>query len=144
MCGGDEAPFRTGNMAGSETTDRILRAKYLDWCSARVAERFLALTPDEIYQLAEKATHGQPIVADPVASLSSFFAPEHEMAWKNGIDPNTVTTDAEPFRALVAKVTEVLADRIALPTFDEWSAAYQESPQDFDNDLLGFWKEEAQ
>lgn len=131
-------------MAGSETTDRILRAKYLDWCSARVAERFLALTPDEIYQLAETATHGQPMMADPVASLSSFFAPEHEMAWKNGIDPNTATSEAEPFRAMVAKVTEVLAERIALPTFEEWSAAYQESPQDFDRDLLGFWREQAQ
>ena len=130
-------------MAGIETSERILRAKYLDWCSARVADRFLALTPDEIYELAETATHGQPM-ADPVASLSQFFAPEHEMAWKNGLDPNTATSDAEPFRALVAKVTEVLAERIALPTFEEWSAAYQESPEDFDNELLGFWREAAQ
>ena len=130
-------------MTGQETSERILRAKYLDWCSARVAERFLALTPDEIYELAEAATHGQPM-AEPVAALSAFFAPEHEMAWKHGLDPNTATSDAEPFRALVAKVTEVLAERIALPTFEEWSAAYQESPQDFDNDLLGFWREEAQ
>jgi hypothetical protein len=137
-------PSDPGNMAGTETNDRILRAKYLDWCSARVAERFLALTPDEIYQLAEAATHGTPVLADPGASLSSFFAPEHELAWHEGLDPNTATTDTEPFRALVAKVTEVLADRIALPTFEEWSAAYQESPQDFDGDLLGFWREDAQ
>ena len=130
-------------MAGSETSERILRAKYLDWCSARVAESFLALSPDEIYELAETATHGQPILGDPVASLSSFFAPEHELAWHNGLDPNTATSDTEPFRALVAKVTDVLAERIALPTFEEWSAAYQESPRDFDNELLGFWREEA-
>jgi hypothetical protein len=60
------------------------------------------------------------------------------------MESSTVTRDAEPFRALVAKVTEVLADRIGLPTFEEWSAAYQESPADFDSDLLGFWREEIE
>jgi len=131
-------------MAGSDTSERILRAKYLDWCSARVAERFLALTPDEIYELAEVATHGQPNSGDPVAALSPFFDPAHnEHAWLNTFDPSTATSDAEPFRMLVSKVTEVLAERIGLPTFEEWSAAYQESPRDFDNELLGFWKEAA-
>jgi len=131
-------------MVGSKNSERILRAKYLDWCSARVADRFLALTPDEIYELAEKATHGRPLVANPVASLSSISSSsDTALDWQNPLDPNTALSDAEPFRALVAKVTEVLADRIGLPTFEEWSAAYQESPADFDGDLLGFWKEEA-
>ena len=130
-------------MAGPDNSERILRAKYLDWCSARVADRFLALTPDEIYQLAETATHGRAQLADPVASLSSFFGQNgHELPWPNAHDPGTATSEAEPFRALVAKVTEVLADRIGLPTFEEWSAAYQESPADFESDLLGFWREE--
>ena len=130
-------------MAGPDNSERILRAKYLDWCSARVADRFLALTPDEIYELAERATHGQPTGADPIASLSSFFGQNgHEMDWKNTADGTTATSDAEPFRAVVAKVAEVLAGRIGLPTFEEWSAAYQESPADFDNELLGFWREE--
>jgi hypothetical protein len=131
-------------MAGSDTSERILRAKYLDWCSARVAERFLALTPDEIYELAEVAAHGQPNSVDPIASLSPFFDPAlNDHAWQSALDPSTTTRDAEPFRMLVSRVTEVLADRIGLPTFEEWSAAYQESPRDFDNELLGFWKEEA-
>jgi hypothetical protein len=132
-------------MAGPNNSERILRAKYLDWCSARVAESFLALTPDEIYQLAEVATHGQYEFADPLASHSSFFGKtDAELDWRNAVDPHTVTSEAEPFRALVAKVTGVLAERIALPTFEEWAAAYQESPADFDSDLLGFWKEENQ
>jgi hypothetical protein len=131
-------------MAGPNNSERILRAKYLDWCSARVAESFLALTPDEIYQLAEIATHGQSHLTEPVASYSSFLAsPDREAAWRNSVDPNTAISEAEPFRALVAKVSGVLAERIALPTFEEWAAAYQESPADFDKDLLGFWKEEA-
>ncbi len=32
--------------------DRIRRAKYLDWCSARLAEQFLDLSPEQIYELA--------------------------------------------------------------------------------------------
>jgi hypothetical protein len=32
---------------------------------------------------------------------------------------------------------------MGLPTYEQWSAAYQESPQDFDGDLLGFWREEV-
>ena len=130
-------------MAGPHNSERILRAKYLDWCSARVADSFLALSPDEIYQLAEQASHGPPL-ADPVASLSSFFSDtEHEL-WRNTADAGTTTRDAEPFRALVAKVTEVLAERIGLPTFEQWSAAYQEAPEEFEADLLGFWKEELE
>jgi hypothetical protein len=131
-------------MAGPDKSERVLRAKYLDWCSARVADRFLALTPDEIYQLAEAATHGQPNSAEPLASLSSFFGSSNpEQVIRSTLDLSTATREAEPFRALVAKVTEVLADRIGLPTFEEWSAAYQESPADFDGDLLGFWREEV-
>ena len=131
-------------MAGFDNSERILRAKYLDWCSARVADRFLALSPDEIYQLAEVATQAEAGSADPLASLSSFSAPsDPESFFRTALDAATATSDAEPFRALVAKVTEVLAERIGLPTFEEWSAAYQESPADFDSDLLGFWREES-
>ena len=131
-------------MAGPDNSERILRAKYLDWCSARVADSFLALSPDEIYQLAEAATNGQPKLAEPQASLSSLIT-SHDMesAVRQGGTAALATREAESFFAIVAKVTEVLADRIGLPTFEEWSAAYQESPEDFDGDLLGFWKEEV-
>ncbi len=127
-------------MAGPDNSERILRAKYLDWCSARVADSFLALTPDEIYQLAEQATHG-PAAPDPQASLSPFFSNSEQGTWRNTADTGTATRDAEPFRAVVAKVTLVLAERIGLPTFEQWSAAYQESPEEFDDELLGFWRE---
>jgi hypothetical protein len=135
-----EPPSEPGIMVGPDNSERILRAKYLDWCSAQVADSFLALSPDEIYQLAEQATHG-PTLADPVASLSSFFSDNEHEHWRNATPSGTTTRDAEPFRALVAKVTEVLAERMGLPTFEQWSAAYQEAPEEFDADLLGFWKE---
>jgi len=35
--------------------DPILRAKYLDYCSARISEVFLSLTDEHTYQLMEEA-----------------------------------------------------------------------------------------
>jgi len=36
-------------------TETVLRAKYLEYCSAQVAEHLLLLSPDEIYLLADEA-----------------------------------------------------------------------------------------
>ena len=40
---------------GPEEPLEVLRAKYLDYCSAQVADLLLYLTPDEIYLLAQRA-----------------------------------------------------------------------------------------
>jgi hypothetical protein len=135
---------------GSSKAGSILRAKYLDWCSARIAERFLAMSPEELYERAEQASHGAAIQATPKATLSpsedvsAFNAPRD---WHAAID-QAVTAVADPsyseattFRAVIARVTELLADEMELPTFEEWSAAYSEAPEEFDRDMLGFWKE---
>jgi hypothetical protein len=100
---------------------RILKAKYMDWCSARLADRFLQLTPDAIYELALAAAREDPMHAatgDGGASVSSY-------------------------RAIVGRVADVLAEQLALPDFDEWSAAYESAPEQFDHELLGLWKEGA-
>ncbi len=39
--------------------ERVLRAKYLDWCSARVADRLFKLRPEEIYELAGALVVGE-------------------------------------------------------------------------------------
>ena len=134
---------------GSNSEDKILRAKYLDWCSARIAERFLALSPDEIYQLAEKATDGQTDSVSALPPLSSFnFQSSSQPDWHAAIDQAVTAvadTDSEvaaSFRTVVARVTEVLADEMELPTFEEWSAAYSEAPEEFEPEMLGFWKNE--
>jgi hypothetical protein len=134
---------------GSKSEDTILRAKYLDWCSARIAERFLALSPDEIYQLAERATDGQTDSVGALPPLSSFnFQTSSQPDWHAAINQAvTAVADSDSevaasFRTIVAKVTEVLADEIELPTFEEWSAAYSEAPEDFEPEMLGFWKSE--
>lgn len=130
--------------------DPILRAKYLDWCSARIAERFLELSPDEIYQRAEQAHSGSLSETPPAALLPFDPATSQSTAdWHAAVDQVAATVidpmnpfDAGAFRALVARVTEVLADELQLPTFEEWSAAYSEAPEEFDRDMLGFWRDE--
>lgn len=99
-------------MEGSEQS--TLRAKYLDWCSAQLADRFLELTPEEIYELArptEQETGGLPHPSN------------------------------ESYRVVVQRVTDVLLDRIPLPSFEQWTAAYAEEPERFEAELLGFWRD---
>lgn len=109
-------------------TERVLRAKYLDWCSSKIAERFLQLTPDEIYELAQKASHGRhPASRDAVVTSNA--------------EPAGRAPPPESFRDIVERVTEVLASTIRLPTFAEWSDAYRREPARYDEELLGFWKE---
>ena len=109
-------------MAPNPEAGRVLRAKYLDWCSARLADRFLRLTPDEIYELAQRADAD----ADEGAPGASDRAVGTELS----------------YRSVVERVTEALAARIQLPTFEEWSAAYAEAPDRFEEELLGLWREQ--
>jgi hypothetical protein len=87
------------------------------------------LTPDEIYELAQKASHAEAATArDASASVSR----------------NESLDAKESFRSIVEQVTEVLASTLPLPTFDDWLSAYRESPDRFDRELLGFWKERSE
>ena len=106
--------------------NRTRRAKYLDWCSARLAERFLDLSPEEIYGLARPDMPAPAGDADADESRETLPPP----------------TDLR-YRALVQRVTDALLERMPLPTYEQWSAAYEESPERFDAELLGFWKEVA-
>jgi len=108
-------------MAGDPEVGRVLRAKYLDWCSARLADRFLRLTPDEIYELAQRA--------------------EAESESAHGTTGERAVGTELSYRAVVERVTEALASRIQLPTYEEWLAAYTEAPERFDEELLGLWRE---
>jgi hypothetical protein len=102
--------------------ERVLRAKYLDWCSARVADHFLALSPDEIFELAERAAETDGKVGSHPLSAS----------WSE--DPSS-------YRAVVERVTGVLADQLDLPTFEAWLELYRSDPAGVESELLGFWKE---
>jgi len=108
-------------MAADPEGGRVLRAKYLDWCSARLADRLLRLTPDEIYELAERA-EAQP-------ETTSSGGREHALGTELS------------YSSVVERATEMLRLQIQLPTFEEWAAAYAEAPEQFDEELLGFWRE---
>ncbi len=101
--------------------ERVLRAKYLDWCSARVAERFLDLSPEEIYALA------RPESGKEAPSPGPPLPPPGD----------------DSYRTLVQRVTESLLDRMSLPPFNEWQEAYASSPERYDAEMLGFWKDVA-
>jgi hypothetical protein len=116
----------------SAASERVLRAKYLDWCSARIAERFLELTPDEIYELAQRATRereehsgGAIVASDPHRD---------RVGREEGVP-------MESYRQIIERVTEALASTVTLPEFDEWRVSYEQSPARYDVEMLGFWKE---
>jgi len=119
--------------------DQILRAKYLDWCSARIAERFLKLTPEEIYQLAHRASQegnssperrpvGSASPDTPESAASPAFIQGH-------------TEEPDSFQRIVEAVTQVLTTQLQLPSFEDWRASYKAAPEQFEDELLGLWRE---
>jgi hypothetical protein len=103
----DPRPERSG--------DAVLRAKYLDFCSARVAEALLSLSPDEMYLLAEEAA--RTTSPPPPASLG--------------------------FDDMVRLATERLADRLDLPSYEQFRESYRKDPSAFDREMLGLWESEG-
>jgi len=103
---------RSPSPAGRES-EQVLRAKYLDYCSAQVAEIFLRLSADEIFVLAREASDRG--VADPDVS----------------------------YDAMVQLATTRIYHKLDLPPFEEWARAYEANPAEFDGDLMGLWESEA-
>ena len=48
-----------------------------------------------------------------------------------------------PFPVVVDRATEALAAQMSLPSFEAWVAAYRANPQKYEEDLAGFWREQA-
>lgn len=100
-------------MADGEAKDsEVLRAKYLDYCSAQVADLLLFLTPDEIYVLAQRA------------------------ASERG------DTGELSYMRMVQVATEWLAKKITLPPFEIWVIDYMAHPDRYDEYFLGLWESE--
>lgn len=127
-------------MAPAPSSDGVLRAKYLDWCSARVAERFVELTPDQIWELAEQA-QGET----GSAGVSSSDDPDLRRAVAAAVGA-IAPTDRRvvSFRELVERVTEVLRLELELPSYETWLRAYKAEPEKYDEELLGFWRERTE
>lgn len=108
----DESDLQPGEHG--EDVDPVLRAKYLDYCSARISEIFLSLSDDRIYDLVEEA------------------------ARESGRDPGDLGS-----REMVRLVTRKLKRSVPLPDLAEWAADYRENPERYDPFLLGFWEEDV-
>jgi hypothetical protein len=105
---------------------RELRAKYLDWCSAQVADHFLALSPDEIFEIAERAGGTDPRAGDRPFS--------HQAT-------GVVMESLDSYRQIVERVTEVLTEQLDLPDFGAWLDLYRRKPAEVESRLLGLWRD---
>ncbi len=92
--------------------EATLRAKYLEYCSAQLADLLLYLSPDEIYILAEKAGReaGRPEPPD------------------------------RTYSAMVRDATWWLSQRVALPPFDVWLEDYRRNAERYESYLMGLWE----
>ena len=109
---------RLGTSAGAQgraDVDPVLRAKYLDYCSAQISEVFLSLTDEHTYQLMEEAA----LEAD-------------------------LTVGALSFQAMMKLVTRKLRKSVPLPDIETWVTEYTEDPGRYDPFLLGLWESEEQ
>ena len=96
---------------GAEPED-VLKAKYLDYCSAQVADILLLLSPDEMFVLAQDAAREAGVSGDM------------------GYD------------RMVTLATERVSRKLALPPFEEWVKNYQEDPGRYEEHLIGLWESE--
>lgn len=99
---------------GSQESVDVLRAKYLDYCSAQVADLLLYLSPDEIYLLAQRAHREQ------------------------GGEGNL------SYIEMVKIATDWLSQRVALPPFDIWVEDYRKHPDRYAEYFMGLWEADAE
>ncbi len=98
---------------GSES-EEVLRAKYLDYCSAQVADILLLLSPDEIYVLAQDAA-------------------------REARSPEDLS-----YEEIVRLATRRISSKMVLPPYDVWVEDYRAHPDYYDRYLMGFWESEVE
>ena len=103
---GDPPDAGTGNVEPEE----VLRAKYLDYCSAQIADILLLLSPDEMYLLAQEA-------AREVGAPGEFG-----------------------YGQIVELATGRVSRKLALPPFEIWVQDYLENPGRYDPYIMGLWE----
>lgn len=108
-----EAEVEAGERGGSEPLE-LLRAKYLDYCSAQIADLLVYLTPDEIYLIAHRAQ------SEEEGERSLGYA------------------------EMVQVATGWLARRVALPPFEVWVEDYVAHPERYEAYLMGLWRSEME
>ena len=102
-----------------------------------MAERFLKLTPEEIYQLA----HGASGDAGPPSRTGGESSPDTPETSASPAFLQVPADEPDSFRRIVEMVTGALASELDLPAFEAWRESYESAPEQFDGELLGFWRE---
>lgn len=106
----DDGTRRDRTAGGSDRP--ILRDKYLDFCSAQIAEIFLSLSDERIYELVQEAAREQDL------------------------SPGSLGFDD-----MVKLVTNKLHESVPLPDLDTWIEDYTANPEHYEHLLLGLWNE---
>lgn len=101
-------------MVAERDQDSVLRAKYRDYCSAKVADAVLSLPPEEIYALAQAE-----------ARAANRVAPES-------------------YNDAIRFATRRIRAKLDLPEYREWARAYRENPSRYDPELMGLWESEEE
>jgi hypothetical protein len=97
----------------TEPTPGELWTRYVDWCSAQVAARFLELSSEQIWELADRTR-----------------------AARAGQEPRD--GGGSPYLELVRQVTLELFAELELPDYHEWIARYRADPAPFEAEMIGF------
>lgn len=135
-------------MAVDPGNDRTLRAKYLDWASAQIADHFVRLSPEEIYRIAHEGSrefaHTTLERGEAAASRSnagrSRLQPQRDPSGDPPSGDASSPADLS-YGALVQRVTEVLIQEMDVPSFEEWAGEYRADPDKYERAMLGFWRE---
>lgn len=90
-----------------------LRGKYLDYCSAQLADLLLYLSPDEIYLLAQRAAR------------------------------ETEGTEEVSYTRMVRVAMQWLSEKVVLPPFEVWVEDYRAHPDRYERYLMGLWESDA-
>ncbi len=106
-------------MTEEHADEDILRIRYFDWCSAKVAERFLSLPEEEVWELAQRAR------------VSTVAPMETDRR-------SALPTGSASYWELVRQVAKTLATEMGLLTFEEWVEQYRLDPGRYARDILGF------
>jgi hypothetical protein len=94
-----------------------LRARYYDWCSARIADELVQLSPDEIWHRAAA-----------LSEAGELFVWQDEQGGKAYLPGSAF------FSARV--LAHVFAQELKLPSFAEWVELYTADPERFDRETI--------
>jgi hypothetical protein len=109
------------NVMATPTEDDDLRLLYLDWCSTRVARRFLELSHDEVWLRSHLAETLPAAPGEPVDWTGEGAAEERVPGYLD----------------LVRRTALLLAEEMKLPSYAEWRGEYLKDPTGIREDLLG-------